>query len=134
MLTCLNLRTQIGMMLCISNLRMMDLLIQVFDRRGSNNYYYTDEIKKALSHPSAIHHTVIHHEVITNLSKFPQEVLLDPKPKLPVPALGHADKPRTFDFSNLKSFVTSKDSFKMKFRDVFVDTKLTRHSGKESHR
>ena len=59
---------------------------------------------------------------------------MNSKPKLPVPALGHADKPRTFDFSNLEIFVSPTDSFKMKFRDVFTDTKLTHHSAKESHR
>ena len=111
-----------------------DGLIQVFDRKGSNNYYYTDEIKKAIGHPAVIHHAVIHHYVITNLSNFPQELLLNPKPMLPVPALGHADKPQTFEFSNLEIFVTPKDSFKMKFRTIFVDTKLTHHNGKESHR
>ena len=65
---------------------------------------------------------------------FPPELTLNANPKLPVPALGHADKPRTFDFSNLEIFVTPTDSFKMKFRDVFTDTKLTHQSGKESHR
>ena len=80
------------------------------------------------------HHAAIHHAAIQNLSNFPEELLLNPKPKLPVPALGHADKPRTFSFSNLEILVTPKDSFKMKFRDVFVDTKLTHHSRKESHR
>ena len=65
---------------------------------------------------------------------FPPELTLNANPKLPVPALGHADKPRTFDFSNLEIFVTPTDSFKMKFRDVFTDTKLTHHSGKESRR
>ena len=35
--------------------------------------------------------------------------------------------------SNLEIFVTPTDSFKMKFRDVFTDTKLTHHNGKESH-
>ena len=104
-----------------------DGLIQVFDKRGSNNYYYTDEIKKAMGH-------VILHSIITTLSSFPQVLFLNPKPKLPVPALGHADKPQTLGFSNLEIFVTPKDSFKMKFRNIFVDTKLTHHSGKESHR
>ena len=84
-----------------------DGLIHVFDRRGSNNYY-TPEIKKAMGHPALIHHAVIHHSVITNLSNFPEELLLNPKPKLPVPALGHANKPQTFDFSNLEIFVTLK--------------------------
>ena len=53
---------------------------------------------------------------------------------MPVPALDHADKLLTFDFSNLEIFVTPKDSFKLKFRDVFVYTKFTHHTGKESHR
>ena len=47
---------------------------------------------------------------------------------------GHADKPQTFEFSNLEIFVTPKDYFKMKFRNIFVDTKLTHYSCKESHR
>ena len=85
-----------------------DGLIQVFDRRGSNNYHYTPEIKKAMGHPAVIHHTFIHHSVTTSLSNFPQELLLNPKSKLPFPALGHADKPQTFSFSNLEIFVTPK--------------------------
>ena len=84
-----------------------------------------------LGHAAAIHHKST---PVQNLSNFPQELLLNPKPKLPVPALGHTEKPRTFDFSNLEIFVTPKDSFKLKFRDVFQDTKLSHHSGKESHR
>ena len=100
-------------------------MIQVFDKSMSNKFYFSDEIKKTLDHPlvSATHHAAI------NLSNFPQEFTLNSKPKLPVPALGHADKPQTFDFSNLEIFVTPTDSFKMKFRDVFIDTKLTHHSG-----
>ena len=74
-----------------------------------------------------------HHEPI-NLSDFPQELTLNLKPKLSVPALGHADKPQTFDFSSLEIFVTPTDSFKIKFREVFKETKLTLYSAKESHR
>ena len=110
-----------------------DGLFQVFYSRGSNNYYYTDEIKKALERP-AIHHIATHVAAIQHLSNFPEELLLNPKPKLPVPALGHADKHRTFDFSNLDIFVTPKDYFRLKFRNIFNDTQLTHHSGKESHR
>ena len=51
-----------------------DALIQVFDKRGSNNYFYTDEIEKAMGYPAVIHHAVIHHSVITNLLNFPQEL------------------------------------------------------------
>ena len=98
----------------------------------SNKYYYTDKIKKALGQ-SAIMASVIHHAVPINLSNFPQELTLNFKPKLPVPAFRHADKPQTFDFSNLDIYVTPKDSFKIKFRDVFKDTKLTQ-SAKESHK
>ena len=105
-------------------------MTQVFDKSMSNKYYFTDEIKKALGHPAEL---VTHHAAI-NLSNYPQELTLNSKPKLPVPALGHADKLRTFVFSNLKIFVTPTDSFKMKIRDVFIDTKLTHHSGKESRR
>ena len=54
---------------------------------------------------------------------------MNSKPKLPVPAICHTDKPQSFNF-----FVTPTDSFKMKFRDVFIDTKLTYHSAEESHR
>ena len=82
----------------------------------------------------AIIASVIHHAVPINLSNFPQELTLNLKPKLPVPALGHADKPKTLDFSNLDIYVTPKDSFKIRFRDVFKDTKLTHYSAKESHR
>ena len=109
-------------------------LIQVFDRKMSNNYYYTEEIKKALDHPAVTSSSFAGKDARINLSNFPQELTLNPKPKLPVPAFGHADKPRTFDFSNLEIFVTPKDSFRLKFRDVFTDTKLTHHSGKESRR
>ena len=65
---------------------------------------------------------------------FPVEMGLNSIPKLPVPALGVAYKPQTFHFSNLEIFVTPTDSFKMKFHDIFTDTKLTHHSSKESHR
>ena len=92
-----------------------------------NKYYFYDEIKKALGHPAELHAAI-------NLSNFPQVLTLNSNPKLPVPALGHADKSKTFNFPNLEIFVTPTDSFKMKFRDVFIDTKLSHHSGKESHR
>ena len=84
-------------------------MIQVFDKSMSNKYYFPNEIKKALGHPavSATHHSAI------NLSNFPQELTLNSKPKLPVPALGHADKPQSFNFSNLEIFVTPTDSFVM---------------------
>ena len=72
-------------------------ITQVFDKSMSNKYYFTDEIKKALGHPAEAHHAAI------NLSNFPQELTLNSKPKLPVPALGHADKPQSFNFSNLGS-------------------------------
>ena len=115
-----------------------DGLIQVFDSHGSNNYYYIDEIKKAMVHPAAIHHVAhsvsTHHTPIQNLSMFPQELLLNPKPKLRVPSLGHADKPQTFNVSNLEIFVTPKHSFKLKFRNIFKDNQLTHHRGAESHR
>ena len=83
---------------------------------------FTKETKKALG--------LEHHD----LSNFPQELNLNLKPKLPVPALGHADKPRTFNFPNLEIFFTPNDSFKLKLRDVFANTKLTHHIAKESHR
>ena len=105
-------------------------MIQVFDKSMSNKYYFIDEIKKALGHPSVSAMNV----AAIILSNFPQELTLNSNPKLPVPALGHADKPRTFDFPNLEIFFTPTDSFKIKFRDVFMDTKLAHHSGKESHR
>ena len=94
---------------------------EMVDVFGKGKFIYgnfTKEMKKALG----------------LIMDFPPELSLNANPKLPVPALGAADKPRTFDFSNLEIFVTPTDSFKMKFRDVFVDTKLTHHSGKESHR
>ena len=92
--------------------------IQVFGRGKFIYGNFTKEVKKALG-------------IITD---FPPELSLNANPKLPVPALGHADKPRTFDFFNLEIFVTPTDYFKMKFRDVFTDTKFTHHSGKESYR
>ena len=92
--------------------------IQVFGRGKFIYGNFTKKVKKAL-------------DIITD---FLPEPFLNASPKLPVPALGHADKPRTFDFPNLEIFVTPTDSFKMKFRDVFADTKLTHHSAKESHR
>ena len=107
--------------------------IQVFGRGKFIYGSFTREFKKALGFPAVSAMNVTHHEVI-NLSNFPQELTLNLKPKLPVPALGHADTPLPFDFSNLKIFVTSTDFFKMKFRDVFTDTKLTHHSAKESYR
>ena len=108
-------------------------ITQVFDKSMSNKYYLTDEMKKALGHPAETHHAADISKVV-DLSNFPQELIFNSKPKLPVPAPGHADKPRTFDLSNREIFVTPTDSFKMKFRDVFIDTKLTHHSGKESRR
>ena len=73
-------------------------MIQVFDKSMFNKYYFTDETKKALGHPAEM----THHAAI-NISNFPQELTLNSKPKLPVPALGHADKPQSFNFSNLGS-------------------------------
>ena len=63
-----------------------DGMTQVFDKSMSNNYYFTREIKKALGHPAGLN-------VEPDLSNFPQELTLNSKLKLPVPALGHADKP-----------------------------------------
>ena len=100
----------------------------------SNKYYFTEEIKKAFGHPAELNVKPGTHHAAINLSNFRQELTLNSKPKLPVPALGYADKPRAFNFSNLEIFVTLNDSFKIKFRDIFTDTKLTHHSGKESHR
>ena len=93
-------------------------MLKVFGKGKFIYGNFTKEMKKALG-------------LITD---FPVELSLNANPKLPVPALGAADKPRTFDFQNLEIFVTPTDSFKAKFRDVFTDTKLTHHSGKESHR
>ena len=62
--------------------------IQVFGRGELIYGNFTKEVKKALG-------------LITD---FPPELTLNVNPKLPVPALGHADKPRTFDFSNLEIF------------------------------
>ena len=59
-----------------------DGLIQVFDKRGSNLYFYTDEIKKAMGHPAEIYHAVIHHSTISNLLNFPRELLLNTKTKI----------------------------------------------------
>ena len=109
-------------------------LTQVFDKSMSNKYYFTEKIKKALGHPAELNAPAIDLSKAIDLSNFPQELTLNANPKLPVPALGHADKPQTFNFSNIGIFVTPTDSFKMKFRDVLTDTKLTHHSGKESMR
>ena len=68
-------------------------MIQVFDGgKLMSSQYFSKEMKKAL-------------RLITDFSL---ELTLNPKPKLPVPTLGHADKPQTFYFSNLDIFVTAK--------------------------
>ena len=94
-------------------------MIQFFDGgKFMSSQYFSKDMRKALGLPV----------------DFPLELTLNANPKLPVPAIGHGDKRRSFDFSSLEIFITPTDSFKMKFRDVFTDTKLTHHSGKESHR
>ena len=72
-------------------------LIQVFDKSMSNKYYFNEEMKKYLGQPAV---STVNIVPAINLSNFPQELTLNTKAKLPVPALGHADKPRTFEFSN----------------------------------
>ena len=106
-----------------------DVRIDVYGKGKFIYSSFTKVIKSIMGIPVERHH----HELI-DLSNFPEELTLNLKAKLPVAALGHADKPKSFDFSNLEIFITPKDSFKMKFRDVFKDTKLTHHSAKESHR
>ena len=65
-------------------------------------------MKKYLGQPAVSAMNVESHHAAPkiNLSNFPQEMTLNLKPKLPVPALDHSDKPRTFDISNLEIFVT----------------------------
>lgn len=55
--------------------------------------------------------------------------------RFPVPVLSF-DKKVSFDMGNLFNqelnvFVTPNDSFKIKFRDIFSDTKITHVSGTE---
>ena len=45
-------------------------MAQVFDKTMSNQYYLTDEIKKALGQPAELH--VMTHDAAINLSNFPK--------------------------------------------------------------
>mgnify|MGYP001792447376 CR=1 FL=1 len=81
-------------------------MVEVFGKGKFIYGNFTTEMKKALG----------------QITDFPPERSLNANPKFPVPALGSADKPRTFSFSNLEIFVTPTDSFKMKFRVEFTDT------------
>ena len=53
-------------------------MTQVFDKTMSNQYYYTDEIKKALGHPVMSAMNIV---PAINLSNFPQELTLNSLPK-----------------------------------------------------
>ena len=89
--------------------------------KGRLNYsvYFSDELKRALGLPL----------------DFPQELTLNPKPELPIPAINFGDNP----YLNLKDklkrldiFATPTDYFSIPVRDIFTNTVIKHTSGKES--
>ena len=67
-------------------------------------------------------------------SGFPSALTLNPSPKLVVPAISFDKTAHSLNdmLINHEIYVTPTDKFKIKFRDIFVDTMLTHYSGKEA--
>ena len=97
---------------------------EVFDKsKFMYSLYFPDEMKKALGLPV----------------DFPQELTLNPKPSLPIPAVDFGDS-RPLKSLNLREklkrldiFATPTDSFSVPVRDIFTNTVIKHSSSKESH-
>ena len=97
---------------------------EVFDKsKFMYSLYFSDEMKKALGLPL----------------DFPQELTLNPKPSLPIPAVDFGEN-RPLKSLNLREklkrldiFATPTDSFSVPVRDIFTNTVIKHTSSKESH-
>ena len=69
-------------------------------------------------------------------SGFPSALTLNPASKLSVPAVPFDETAQLLNemLINHEIYVTPTDKFQLKFRDIFVDTELKHHSGKEARR
>ena len=68
---------------------------------------------------------------------FPLELTHNPNPKLEIPAVPfHSEARGAFRDALVQQeiYVTPRDKFKIKFRDIFTDTVVTRRSSAESRR
>ena len=84
----------------------------------SDEQYWSDDFKLALV-----------------VGGFPNRLTMNKSLRFPVPVVSFDEKV-SFDMGNLFNqelnvFVTPNDSFKIKFRDIFSDTKITHVSGTE---
>ena len=93
--------------------------------KGRLNYslYFSDELKKALGLPL----------------DFPQELTLNPKPSLPIPAIDFGES-RPLKSLNLREklkrleiYATPTDSFSVPVRNIFTNTTIKHTSSKETH-
>ena len=97
---------------------------EVFDKsKFMYSLYFPDEMKKALGLPV----------------DFPQELTLNPKPSLPIPAVDFGES-RPLKSLNLREklkrldiFATPSDFFSVPVRDIFTNTVIKHTSSKESH-
>ena len=97
---------------------------EVFDKsKFMYSLYFPDEMKKALGLPL----------------DFPQELTLNPKPSLPIPAVYFGES-RPLKSLNLREklkrldiYSTPTDSFSVPVRDIFTNTVIKHTSSKESH-
>ena len=97
--------------------------IAVFDDDGEEfrpSLYFSKEMKQNLGLTSG----------------FPSALTLNPSPKLVVPAISFDKTAHSLNdmLINHEIYVKLTDKFKIKFRDIFVDTMLTHYSGKEARR
>ena len=97
--------------------------IAVFDDDGEEfrpSLYFSKEMKQNLGLTSG----------------FLSALTLNPSPKLVVPAISFDKTAHSLNYMliNHEIYVTPTDKFKIKFRDIFVDTMLTHYSGKEARR
>ena len=97
---------------------------EVFDKsKFMYSMYFPDEMKKALGLPL----------------DFPQELTLNPKPSLPIPAVDFGENRPLKSFNlreklkRLDIFATPTDSFSVPVRDIFTNTTVKHTSSKESH-
>ena len=94
-----------------------------FKKRLQYSMYFSDELKKALGLPL----------------DFPQELTLNPKPSLPIPAIDFDDNPPLKSIrlreqlKRLNIYPTPSDSFSVPVRDIFTNTVIKHTSSKETH-
>lgn len=92
--------------------------IAVYDGNKINSPSYLQEIKLALG----------------LISGFPKELTLNNNQKSKIPAVDFREETHLGNkLTNQTIYVTPSDTFKIKFRDIFIDTETTYYSGKESH-